>query len=190
MSEIKLDMRLKQALRISPQILQSTQILQMNAQDLREYVDRVLEENPVLDKAPEHEAQREFQELCRQAGWISGQGVRSGSSSGEDPYRPEAGAWDAAMTSLPAFLSDQLDRKALSKPLRELCRYLVQALDEDGFLEQEDIDAVCELGVPDALVQQAVSVLQELEPAGVAARNLEECLLLQLRRMPEDTTLA
>ena len=122
MSEIKLDMRLKQALRISPQLLQSTQILQMNAQNLREYVDKALEENPVLDKAPEYEAQREFQELCRQAGWISGQGVRTGSSSGEDPYRPEAGAWDTAMTSLSAFLSDQLGRKALSKPLRELCR--------------------------------------------------------------------
>ena len=89
MSEIKLDMRLKQALRISPQLLQSTQILQMNAQNLREYVDKALEENPVLDKAPEYEAQREFQELCRQAGWISGQGVRTGSSSGEDPYRPD-----------------------------------------------------------------------------------------------------
>lgn len=83
MSEIKLDMRLKQALRISPQLLQSTQILQMNAQNLREYVDKALEENPVLDKAPEYEAQREFQELCRQAGWISGQGVRTGSSSGK-----------------------------------------------------------------------------------------------------------
>ena len=140
MSEIKLDMRLKQALRISPQLLQSTQILQMNAQDLREYVDKALEQNPVLDKAPEYEAQREFQELCRQAGWISGQGVRTGSSSGEEPYRPEAGAWDTAMTSLSAFLSDQLGRKALSKPLRELCRYLVQVLDEDGFLEQEDIE--------------------------------------------------
>ena len=190
MSEIKLDMRLKQALRISPQLLQSTQILQMNAQDLREYVDKALEQNPVLDKAPEYEAQREFQELCRQAGWISGQGVRTGSSSGEEPYRPEAGAWDTAMTSLSAFLSDQLGRKALSKPLRELCRYLVQVLDEDGFLEQEDIDAVCALGVPQELVQQAVATLQELEPAGVAARDLPECLLLQLRRMPEDTTLA
>ena len=56
------------------------------------------------------------------------------------------------MTSLSAFLSDQLGRKALSKPLRELCRYLVQALDEDGFLENEDIDAVCALGVPEELV--------------------------------------
>lgn len=184
-----MDMRLKQALHISPQILQSTQILQMNAQELREYVDKVLEENPVLDKAPEHEAQREFQELCRQAGWIGGQGVRTG-PSGEEPYHPEAGVWDAAMTSLQAFLSDQLSRKALSKPLHELCMYLAQALDKDGFLEQEDIDAVCALGVSQELVQQAVSALQELEPAGVAARDLSECLLLQLRRMPEDTTLA
>lgn len=189
MSEIKMDMRLKQALRISPQILQSTQILQMNAQELREYINETLEENPVLDKAPEHEAQQEFQELRRQASWLSGKSSRA-RSSGEEAYRPEAGAWDTAMTSLSAFLSDQLGRKALSKPLRELCRYLVQALDEDGFLENEDIDAVCALGVPEELVQQAVAALQELEPAGVAARDLPECLLLQLRRMPEDTTLA
>ncbi len=78
----------------------------------------------------------------------------------------------------------------LPKPLRELCQYLVQALDEDGFLEQEDIDAVCALGVPQEMVQQAVAALQALEPAGIAARDLPECLLLQLQRRPENTALA
>lgn len=189
MSEIKLDIHLKQTVRVSPHMLQSARILQMNAQELHEYADQVLVENPLLDKAPEHETLRELQRLSQEVGWLSGGGVRTGLSD-EAQYHSEAGVREPALASLSAFLSDQLDRRALHTPLRELCGYLVEALDDDGFLEQADIDAAEAMGIPKALLQQAVTTLQGLEPAGVAARNLQECLLLQLRRMPEDTALA
>lgn len=189
MSEIKLDIHLKQTVRVSPQMLQATRILQMNAQELHEYVDQVMAENPLLDKAPEHESRQELQGLSQQVGWLGSGGVYTGSHN-EAQHPSEAGVWEPALLSLSAFLSDQLDRRALHAPLRELCGYLVEALDEDGFLEQADIDAAEAMGVPKALLRQAVATLQELEPAGVAARSLQECLLLQLRRMPQDTALA
>lgn len=189
MSEIKLDMHLKQTVRVSPQMLQATRILQMNAQELHEYVDQVMAENPLLDKAPEHEGRQELQRLSQEVGWLSGGGVRTGLPNEAHCYSAN-GVREPALASLSAFLSDQLDRRALHTPLRELCMYLVEALDEDGFLEQADIDAAEAMGVPNALLRQAVTTLQGLEPAGVAARSLQECLLLQLRRMPQDTALA
>ena len=87
--------------------------------------------------------------------------------------------------SLAAFLCDQLERLRLPKPMLALCRYIAQLVNEDGHLLQEDLDSVSELGVPLLMTSQALDILQSLEPAGVAARSLSECLLLQLKRMKE-----
>lgn len=186
MPEIRMDVHLKQTMRLSPQMLQSARILQMDVQELREYVDGVLEENPILDRLPEQESRQEFEGLLRSAPWL---GTSTRTADEEQHYR-ESGAWDAAVTSLRAFLIDQLDHISLPQPLRELCCYFIQTLDENGYLEQEDVDAVLALGVPEKLASQAVETLQSLEPAGIAARDLRECLLLQLRRLPQDTTVA
>lgn len=185
-SEIRIEMHMKQIMRLSPQMIQSARILQMDAQELREFANNALEENPVLDRLSEQESQREFQELCCSFPWL-GSLARSAS---DEQHHQEQGAPDRRLTSLTMLLMDQLARKPLSDPLRKVCRYLVQALDEDGYLEQEDLDTLYSLGVPKPLVQQAVETLQSLEPAGIAACNLRECLLLQLRRLPQDTTTA
>ena len=89
---------------------------------------------------------------------------------------------DRSLNSLSAFLCDQLDRRHLSGPLLALTKYMVQLLDEDGYLAQEDLDGLAELKIPQAMVEQALDILQSLEPAGVGARGLSECLVLQLSR--------
>lgn len=61
-------------------------------------------------------------------------------------------------------------------------KYMVQLLDEDGYLAREDLDGLAELKIPQAMVEQALDILQSLEPAGVGARGLSECLVLQLSR--------
>ena len=62
-------------------------------------------------------------------------------------------------------------------------KYMVQLLEEDGYLAQEDLDGLAELKIPQAMVEQALDILQSLEPAGVGARGLSECLVLQLSRL-------
>ena len=71
-----------------------------------------------------------------------------------------------------------------------MCRYLAGLLDDDGRLDQEDLAGLRTAGVPAELLERGVEVLQSLEPAGVGARSLEECLLLQLRRLPGEHTVA
>ena len=94
----------------------------------------------------------------------------------------EPGAPDRELDSLSAFLCDQLERKRLSKPLLALSKYLAEMVDEDGYLAQEDLDGLAEMKIPQAMVEQALDLLQSLEPAGVGARDLSECLVLQLSR--------
>lgn len=190
MSELTLKLHMKQTLRVSPQMLQSTRVLQMDAQELREYVTAALEENPLLEREPEAQAEREFAQLRREISWLDGGRSCAAAGGQEEMYRPEQAVWDRETTSLTAQLNDQLERRRLAPPLRELCRYLVQLLNEDGYLEQEDIEDIQELGVPEELLAQAIAAVQSLEPAGVAARDLRECLLLQLERLPGDTALA
>ena len=59
---------------------------------------------------------------------------------------------------------------------------MAQLVDEDGYLSSEDLDSLIELKIPATLIEQALSAIHSLEPAGVGARNLSECLLLQLAR--------
>lgn len=186
MSEIKLDMHLKQTMHLSLRMLQSTRILQMDVQELREFTNGVLEENPLLEYLPEQSSRRELQELRCSAPWLGA----FGRAGGDGQYRRESGVWDTALTSVSAVLMERLERMSLPQPLRELCRYFIQALDENGYLEQEDIDAVVAVGVPERMAAQAVELLQGMEPAGIAARDLRECLVLQLHRLPQDTAMA
>ena len=100
---------------------------------------------------------------------------------GRGPPRPGRPA-DRQLEGLAAFLRDQIQRLRLPKPLAALCQYLAELVDEDGYLAQEDIDGLAALKIPRALTEQALETLQGLDPPGVGARSLSECLLLQLGR--------
>lgn len=177
MNPFSLRTELRQQLKLSPQILQSMEVLQMNSQELLEYLGRMSEENPVLEQEDDASLRAAYEELRRKAGWIDG-GI-GGAARGEETER---GAADCALESLAAFLRDQLERRRLPEPLLALARYMAEMVDGDGFLAEEDLDGLRELGVPQTLLRQGLETLQSLEPAGVGARNLSECLLLQLDR--------
>lgn len=176
---VGLEQKLRQELRLTPQLMQSMEVLQMNSQELLEYITRAAEENPVLEREETAVLFDEYRQLRSRASWLDA-GVGPGGG-----VAAERGAVDREMESLSAFLRDQLERLGLEQQLLALCRYLAELVDEDGYLQQEDIDSLLELELPAELVARAVGVLQSLEPAGVAARDLSECLLLQLQRQGE-----
>lgn len=183
MSFVQLKTELRQELKLTPQLLQSMEVLQMTSQELLEYISRQAEENPLLDQSDTPE--RAYEELRQQASWIDG-GVGRATFAHEDAPMAEPGRVDRELESLSAFLRDQLDRKGLSKPLLALCTYLAELVDENGYLAQEDVDGLSDLNIPQALIEQALEQLQRLEPPGVGARSLSECLVLQLKRQGEE----
>ena len=177
MNDIVLSHQLRQEL--SPQLLQSIKLLQMTSQELSDYLTRLREENPLLEgKEP---LRREYEALRRKASWVDA-GIRV------HPLEEgaERGRRDREMESLRTFLLDQLDRLRLRKDLRDLCRYLACLVDENGYLDREDLPRA----VPGDLLDEAMSVLQSLDPPGVGAGDLSQCLLLQLRRKKKSSDLA
>lgn len=185
MSLVSLKAELRQELKLTPQLLQSMEILQMNSQELLDYLGRITEENPLLEQEEAPVLRSAYEELRQKASWIDG-GVYGASFTHEDRELPERGALDRAMESLSTFLCDQLDRKHLPKPLLALSKYMAELVDEDGYLSVEDLESLQELQIPQALIDQALETLQSLDPAGIGARSLSECLLLQLAR--QDST--
>lgn len=174
MSTLTLDSGLRQEQQLAPRLLQSARILQMDMQELSAYISRLAEENPVLEpERPACEALPSFSAP-------TGRGVPS-SAGRTDTAMPEPGRPDAEPETLTAFLRDQLARLRLEPALAALCHDLAALTDENGYLRAQELDAVRACGVPETLLTKALQTLQRLEPAGVCAADLRECLLLQLR---------
>ena len=181
MSLVTLKAELRQELKLTPQLLQSMQVLQMNSQELLEYLGKLSEENPLIEQEDSPALRGAYEELRQKASWIDA-GLHGTTFAHEEGAMPERGAVDRETESLSAFLCDQLDRKRLAKPLLALCKYMAELVDEDGWLSQEDLDGLLDLKIPRTLIDQALETLQSLDPAGVGARDLAECLVLQLKR--------
>ena len=104
----------------------------------------------------------------------------SGSRDGEDSaYNLEA--FVTAETTLASHLAEQM-ALAISDPARRMIgKYLIDMVDEAGYLSG-DFDAVAEkLGAPRAEVEAVLAILQTFDPSGVCARNFSECLAIQLK---------
>ena len=170
--------QLRQETKLNPQMLHSMELLQMNSDELLEYLNKVRQENPLIEHDDSPSLQQEYEQLRQKASWLDA-GPRT-LSSGEAFDR---GAPDRETESLSAFLHDQLERKPLPQRLLALCKYMADLLDDNGWLAQDDLDNLRTLNVPQELIGQALDQIQALDPAGVGARNLSECLLLQLRRL-------
>lgn len=85
--------------------------------------------------------------------------------------------------TLAAALAEQLlHMPRLTDAMQQLCLYLIECLNENGFLEFDLADLAREQGAPLFDMEQALYILQDLQPAGVGARSLTECLVLQLSR--------
>ena len=188
MNEFSLKTELRQELRLTPQLLQSMEILQMTSQELLDYINRMTEENPLLEREDPAQLHSDYEEFIQRISWLNSTAA-DGSLSHSDTDLPEHGTIDQALDGLTAFLCDQLERKRLPKPLLALTRYISELLDENGYLSQEDLDELAGLNIPAALIDQALETLQSLEPAGIGARSLSECLLLQLERQGGVSTL-
>ena len=171
-----LQLQQRQEQKLHAQQIQSVAVLQMNTQQLLAHIEEVATENPVLEREVDTRAQAEMRSLLQSAG-----------GENSEPYY--GGRVDPAIDGFSAFLTDQLSRRRLSADLLRCCIGLVALLDNDGYLMQEDIDSLQDLFSAEML-HDALTTLQSLEPAGVGARNLSECLSLQLRRSAKDDPLS
>jgi RNA polymerase sigma-54 factor len=92
--------------------------------------------------------------------------------------------------SMEETLLDQLDEKKYDQSLKPVVVYLIGNLDENGFLDISKEEVLQKLSIDESTWEEALAVLQRLDPAGIGARDLRECLLVQLSRSGRRDTLA
>ncbi len=208
-----LQLRLSQHLTLTPQLQQSIRLLQLSTLELNQEIERLLQDNPLLERedsgaeAPVPPRDAQLQEPAAASGDTAqdtgaggeeapsfdiedGGSYSGGGSSGdgdEETYPPLA----EQPASLRAHLNGQLSLLHLSERDKQLVSLLIDSLDDDGYLPQS-LGEIGEMLPPELDVGQdelsiALQHLQHLEPLGVGARNLSECLALQLAAMPGDT---
>ena len=217
-----LQLKLSQHLTLTPQLQQSIKLLQLSTIELGQEVERMLQENPLLERDDEPaEApptlplnMLDSSTTSAPASTASGEGnseissedrpadVNSmdwsdegfgnyGSAGGEDGDEGDGPQTPAGAPSLRQHLIDQLSLMQLADRDRRIASYLVDNLDDDGYMKQ-DLAELADLLPPELEIDLddlhiALKHVQNLDPVGVGARNLGECLALQLSAMPADT---
>ncbi|ODS63027.1 MULTISPECIES: RNA polymerase factor sigma-54 [unclassified Arenimonas] len=203
-----LQTRLGQQLTLTPQLRQAIRLLQLSALELEAELNEALESNPLLERGDEPEAS--FGETAGSA-----EAAPAGDESGGDPaeaeYEPaEASEWQEASTSerrhdrddgedsataapvdLHAHLLWQLHLSHLSPRDLAIGQALVEAINDDGYLEGPlaDIQAALapEIHAGEDEIECVLRTIHQLDPVGVGARNLSECLCVQMALLSPDT---
>ncbi|NOU36373.1 MAG: RNA polymerase factor sigma-54 [Kiritimatiellaceae bacterium] len=197
--------RMEQSL--TPQMLQSLKILQVPILDLQTMIREEMDQNPTLEReAPEVEQSTDFDEAAREE-------LREEREIGE---LTELAEWDAdfrsnrevarsqgdderyqfmmdsieGAASLQEHLLQQLTLAGLDARERGIAEVIIGSIDDDGYL-QLDLDGI--IGstpeFPEELFERIITVIQGFDPVGVGARDLKECLLLQLRHQGRGESL-
>ncbi len=210
----RLDLRMSQQLVMTPQLRMAIKLLQMNSLDLHSFVEQEMLENPFLS-TEEHTSDsnneddpisRDFekddisQDLSSDTGldvgWdslydVGNSSDRSGSSHSFDHTSDDA--WEANATNdetLKDHLTNQLGLTTSNPVVRFLGQYLIDAIDDTGYINLDFSAASKQLGVDVGKLYEILTLVQTFDPIGVGARSLSECLSLQLKAQGNLTPIA
>ena len=182
--------------KLSPQQIQMIKLLELPAVQLEQRIKQEIEDNIVLEeeeRSAEDEEQPpqqiSFDEYLREDDTPSYKS-RINNFSKDDKQRP---VYLTEGRSLQEYLVEQLGYRNLPERDMRLAVYLIGSIDEDGYLRRDlesvadDIAFTMGLETTAGELERLLGIIHELEPAGIGARELRECLLLQMVQMPVNT---
>lgn len=139
----------------------SLNVLEMSSMDLEKFIEKEFSKNPLLEI--------DFSS-------------KNYSSKGDDSEESSPFDFISEEKNLIDFLEEQLGFLKISKEMRFLCTFIVNNLDKRGFLTvtREELKSAC--GFPLKDIDKAIEIVKSLEPIGIGAKNLEECLIIQLHK--------
>lgn len=202
---LKQQLNFKLSQKLSPQQIQLMKLIQLPTQAFEQRISQEIEENPALEGGKEEsdefddefnnedeynddnehiETEINIDEYLSDDETPSYKLSANNSSPDDDdkqiPY--------ASGTSFNQFLLQQLNTYRLNEEEKEIARFLVGSVDDGGYIRRNLLDIVDDLAFTQNIftseekVKKVLKLVQELDPAGVGSKNLQECLLLQLKR--------
>jgi len=215
--EQKLHLKLSQKLIMTPSLQQAIKLLQLSKLELQEVLNQELLENPLLEESAE-EAKQEEAEAEAQEKTQTEEEAKAAEPAPEKEkdsfdeidydayfqdyieygYNPRMGEdheefpIENTLTRPPNLtdhLAWQLGMSDSSPAVKEIGAFIIGNIDEDGYLRATTDEIVAAGSYEPADVEKAISVIQSLDPIGVGARDLRECLLLQLAFLEVDNPM-
>lgn len=200
---LKQQLQLKQQQKLSPMQMQVIKLTELPVLELEERIKQELEENPALEEGLEPNDNSEYDdEYCSEDDTnISQEDLTLGDYMNEDEIpdyqlrdnnRQGVGKQEeipfSVAASLHEYLIEQLGECELNDENQKVAEYIIGNIDESGYLDRslsaisDDLIFQQNIDIPVSRLEEILKVIQDFEPAGIAARNLQECLLLQLGR--------
>lgn len=195
--EIATQLEVKQRLSLTPEMRQRLAVLGMNAVELKGRIEQEVLENPTLE-VEEHEPEliEGEAELARDEGlsdehvaalaeWDQDLASLEGGADWSVPGEERVSALDVAHreSTFEEYLTRQLGESQLPPAVAAAAKAIIHSLDDDGYFRGELGDIAGQAGVTDKEALRGLIAVQALDPAGVGARELRECLLIQLREL-------
>ena len=203
---LKQFLNFKLSQKLSPQQIQLMKLIQLPTQAFEQRISQEMNENPALEKGKEEASEfdqdinDDYQETIDEAPEIN---IDEYLSDDQTPsYKLNANNYSAddqqthmpyaAGQSFTQHLMQQLNTYRLEESEKEIAKFLVGSVDESGYIRREIADIVDDLAftqniyTEETAVESVLEKVQELDPAGVGARDLQECLLLQLKRKEQN----
>ena len=174
---------LKQKLNLSPLQIQFLNLLQIPIVDLDKRIEKEIEENPVIEEDDLEESENEKVYLS----------TNNQSNDRKTDFLVDN--FTGNINTLSNHLQNQLIGSEKNEDELKVVKYLINSLDENGFLRREstsiinDYYIINEIEISEDLLNDALKTLKDLEPAGVGAKNLRECLIIQNNKSDFDNKL-
>ncbi|SDL61914.1 RNA polymerase factor sigma-54 [Siphonobacter aquaeclarae] len=197
----------KQTLKFSPLQIQMLNLLGLNTLELEQKIKDELEENPVLEEgeeAPETGDETDADDFAGEGNDLPTDDFRDWDEFSDDDipeYKTRSDNFPAdedyytspvvQVTTWRDDLKEQVGTLDLDERQRMIADFIVDSLDDDGFLKYDayniadDISFTNNLWVEEREIEEILPLIRALEPPGIAARDLQDCLLLQLERKPQ-----
>lgn len=173
-----------QKLALTPELIQAIQILQFSNQELDSYVQEQVLINPVIETAGEKPAE-EFELPDPERVTDSYRGEYRREEKQQYPYEQHA----ANDVTLVEHLMFQLQFAPLCEAQRKTGKYIIESLDDNGYLTQSRQELAAGLGLEPGKIEKVLDVIHTFDPAGVGAEDLSECLIVQLAAQDRLTEL-
>ncbi|MBC5997076.1 RNA polymerase sigma-54 factor [Romboutsia ilealis] len=165
-----------QKLIMTANLRQSLEVLNMNRMELESEIVKELESNPLLDAEKNSEINWEqyIKDMENSRSFNRFENVFNGDSEVnlENIIKSNSNIYDDLKFQISLYKLDNLERM--------VCEYIIDSLDEDGYLNISDYEIIESLNIDVETFEECMHKVQNLEPSGVAARNLEECLIIQI----------
>lgn len=175
----------EQKLIMTQEMQLSVQLLQMSSIELQEHVENEIQENPVLEYADEDKENNdnsmdsvEYKEFIKYLN-IDNYGNQNYGKN-ETELSPLYFAYEKK--SLRQFLKEQISDLGVKDFYRNICDNIIDNLNDKGYLDIDTNEIAININTQEKHVIRSLKIIQGLDPAGIGARNLKECLKLQLRR--------